>query len=476
MKLLGELRVFSIEDVAGAIARRFDDPPIRSIWMEGELLNFRPRPNQTFFDLRDRVGTGEWQLRASILSDRLAEMSVVPTDGTRVHVYGRIEFFRRRSTVQFRVERMVVAGEGLLIALIQELKATLEREGLTDPSRRRPLPRLPRTIGLITSGDGAAKGDFLRNLHARFPAVNVVVVHSLVQGDAAPRQIVRAIEHLNARADVEVIVLARGGGPLEDLMAFNSELVCRAVAASATPVVSAIGHDDDRPLTDLVADLRVSTPTKAAEAVVPQRTQELAGIEQLETRGSAAVTRRLTDARTALTRLEDRLVFGLRTRGTTAAARLQGLDDRLAPSLRNRLRRAEDRLQVARRDLDAAVTETLAQRRRALDRADDALTGRVALGLGRMVTRAETALGEAGRRLDLAAHAQLDRRRLALARAAGQHEILSPERTVGRGYVIVRDAATRRVRTSSAAVGAGDRLALQFRDGEREATAEEERR
>lgn len=475
MKLVGGVRVYSIPDVAEAVRRRLTKDPIPLIWVEGEIANFQARRDHTYFTLVDHRRSGDSQVAASMLSDRLSEMAVTPRDGANVHAFGRVEFDPRRLRMRFRVERLELAGEGLLRARIEQLRTELARRGLTDPARRRPLPRLPRAVGLVTSGEGAAKDDFLRNLHARFPAVDVVVVHSLVQGDRAPGQIVRAIAHLDARPEVEVIVLARGGGPLEDLMAFNSEAVCLAVAASSTPVVSAIGHDTDRPLTDLVADLRVSTPTKAAEAVVPDRARELARLADLDRSAAAAVARRVGDAASALERTERRLVFGLRTRGATAAARTQGLDARLAPALRARLARADDRLATAQRTLDAALQTGMERRRTALDHAAAALAGRVTAGLHALRARTAVALDDRSHRLDAAVRLQLERRRTTLERAAAQHEILSPVRTVARGYVIVRDAATRRVRTASAEITLGERLALQFRDGERLATAQEER-
>jgi len=333
---------------------------------------------------------------------------------------------------------------------------------------------LPRVVGLVTSGDGAAKADVLRNLRERHPGVHVVVVNSLVQGDQAPRQIVRAIAHLDARHDVEVIVLARGGGPLEDLMAFNSEVVCRAVAAAGTPIVSAIGHETDITLCDLVADLRVSTPTKAAEAVVPDVRRELMRLTDIERTITASVARSHDHATTRAGDAELRLVRALRAREHTAHARLDGLDRRLAPSIRGRTRAAVDGLGLRSRELEHAVTALMRNRREAVDRAGRTLVGPVAVALRRRSARSEDDVAARDRRLDHAARNAVGHQRDRLARLTGMHEVLSPARTVARGYAIVRDAVSGEVRTEAAAIRPGDRLDLELRDGTRRATVDEE--
>ncbi len=205
-------------------------------------------------------------MRAALF-ERLAHR---PADGSLVYAYGRVEFWAERAQLSLRIERMEPAGEGAMLAQIEAIKATLAAEGLLADARKRALPLVPRRIGLITSAAGAARHDVLNNIWARFPA-DVVLADVPVQGVTAPRAIVRALEALNAIPEVEVIIIARGGGPLEDLMAFNDEGLCRAVAASRVPVVSAVGHEKDVTVCDLVADRRVSTPTGAAQAVVPDR-------------------------------------------------------------------------------------------------------------------------------------------------------------------------------------------------------------
>ncbi len=289
MKQVGGRTVWTVAELTKAIWRRFEDVP--SVWIEAEISNLARRGQQVYFTLLEH-GDDPHLVDASMSAVVYDRLPGHPDNGTLVHAYGRVEFWRQRSQVRFRVERLELTGDGLLLARIDELRRRLGAEGLTADERKRPIPLLPRRIGLVTSGEGAARADFLTNVAKRFPAANVLVVRSLVQGEGAPAEIVRAIGYLDRQPDVDVIVLARGGGPLEDLMAFNSEVVCRAVAASATPIVSAVGHETDITVCDLVADLRVSTPTKAAEAVVP----DAAELRGLLDRGELGMSRAMRQA------------------------------------------------------------------------------------------------------------------------------------------------------------------------------------
>ena len=316
-----------------------------------------------------------------------------------------------------RVERLELAGEGLLRAQVEELRRRLEAQGLLDPGRRRPIPLLPRRVGLVTSPDGAARDDFLTNAFARFPRADVLVVGVPVQGEAAPASIVRALAHLDAREDVDVIVVARGGGSLEDLMAFNSEAVCQAVASATTPVVSAVGHERDVTLCDQVADLRVSTPSAAAAAVLPS-------LEALEVR--------LTDHGAALRR-------GLGRERARAAEALGRRSSDLARALRGRGSLARDRV--------------------------DRLGPRLGPALARVAAGAAADLEGSGAGLRRAATARVQVAAGRVERAEALLALLSPRRTVARGYAIVRAGADGRVIASAAGVAPGDALSIEMRDG-----------
>ncbi|HEX2508168.1 MAG TPA: exodeoxyribonuclease VII large subunit [Miltoncostaeaceae bacterium] len=383
MKVVGGRRVFSVEEVSARLASMFEG--LRSFWVEAEVQDLRPSRSQVRFTLR-----GGHAIDASmngIVYERLAHK---PADGALVQAYGRMEFWRARGQVSMRVERLELVGEGLLRAQVGELRGRLAAEGLLDPARKRRPPMLPRRIGLVTSADGAARQDVLTNVWARLPEADVVVVAVPVQGDDAPRLIARALRHLDAVPEVEVIVVARGGGSLEDLMAFNGEPVCRAVAASSTPVVSAVGHERDVTLCDLVADVRVSTPTAAAAAVVPSR-------EAVETHladAGAAVARGLLRARAgaeeALRGRSASLARALRGRGELAGDRAERLASRLAPALRRSAAAAGERVDRAEALLGALSPRRTLARGYAIVR--DAGDGRVL---------ADAAVVAAGQELEL---------------------------------------------------------------------------
>ena len=419
MKQLGSRSVWTVAEVTLAIWRRFEDVP--SVWIEAEVTNLNRRGNQIYFTLVDHSAEPH-MIDASMNAIVYERLPARPENGTLVHAYGRVEYWRARSQVRLRIERLELTGDGLLLARIEELKRRLVAEGLTSEARKRSLPRFPRRIGLVTSGEGAARADFLKNVRQRYPAASVLVVNSLVQGESAPRELVRAIRHLDTLPDVDVIVVARGGGALEDLMAFNSEAVCRAVAAATTPIVSAVGHETDVTLCDLVADLRVSTPTKAAEAVVPDASALAALLVRSDATLTAALRRRLIAGRQSTASAAARLQNGLRSRGAVATVRSDGLGARLVPALRRVAAAAPEAVAAREHELNAAARAYLAERR---DRAD---------------------------------------------RLAALHTLLSPERTVSRGYAIVRKLPVRQVVASVASVRPADALEVQLRDGVIETT------
>lgn len=410
MRLVGDRRVFSVEEVTARLARMFED--LRSFWVEAEVQDLRPARGQVRFALR-----GEHLLDASMNGVVFERLEHRPRDGDMVQAYGRIEFWRGRAQVSMRVERLELAGEGLLRARVAALRERLDAEGLLATERKRRPPLLPRRIGLVTSVDGAARDDVLTNLWARFPRADVALVSVPVQGDPAPGLIARALAHLDATPGVDVIVIARGGGSLEDLMAFNSEVVCRAVAASGTPVVSAVGHERDVTLCDLVADVRVSTPTAAAAAVVPSLEAMEAHLDDAATAISRGLVRAGARARGDLDRRAGDLVRALRARGALGRDRVE----RLAP--------------------------------------------RLAAGLARAGTRAPALLDARAAALERAAR---ERRREAVRRVEGAAALLgllSPRRTVARGYAIVRGADDDRVIGSAAAAGWDRDVVIEMRDG-----------
>ncbi len=272
-------------------------------WVEGQIaqVNMRSGSQMSFLTLRDPSVPMSLQVTCS--RTLLTSLNPTPSEGSRVVVHGRFEFYPARGTLHFRVDQVHPVGIGELLARLERLRRLLAAEELTDPRRKRPLPFLPRVVGLITGRASAAESDVLANARARWPAVRFRVENPAVQGVSAVTQIIDSLVRLDADPDVEVIVLARGGGSMEDLLPFSDETLCRAVAHCRTPVVSAIGHEPDHPIVDDVADVRCSTPTDAGKRVVPDATVERREVEQLRTRARRALAGWVTTEQALLRRL-----------------------------------------------------------------------------------------------------------------------------------------------------------------------------
>lgn len=409
MERAGRRKVWTVSEVTAAIGRRFEDIP--PVWVEGEIQDLRRRAGQVYFALADGN-----RLPASINGIVFDRIAPSPADGMRVRVYARPQFWAPRSEVSVRVERIEHVGDGALRAEVDRVRALLEGDGLLDPARKRRPPLLPSAVGLLTSAVGAARDDFLRNAWARFPNARIVTLDVPVQGDLAAGRISRAIPRIAAHPDVEVIVLTRGGGSLEDLMAFNAESVARAIAASPVPVVSAVGHERDVTLSDLAADLRVSTPTAAAAAVVPDEAQ-------------------------------------LRERLSVARRSLRGTLSRMSTDRRRRVAETDERSRRALRAQAARGSERVLDRR-----------SRLAIAARRVALGGRTRLDGLGERSRRAIEQSAARHGARLSTHGSLLAALGPAATVARGYAIVRDPAGR-VLVRTAEVAAGARLEVELMDG-----------
>ncbi len=242
------------------------DDLLSDVWIEGEVSSLRRAGSgHAYFSLRDDSSS----LRCALFRNSLGHDHL--TDGALVIAHGRVSLYAVRGDLQLIADAIQPEGVGRLQMQLERLRARLEREGLFDPSRKRPLPEFPKRIGVVTSSSGAVWHDIQTVIGRRYPLVELLLAPALVQGDAAAPTIVEAIESLNADADIDAIIVARGGGSLEDLWAFNEEAVARAVFGSRVPVVSAVGHETDVTICDLVADVRAATPSEAAEMIVPDR-------------------------------------------------------------------------------------------------------------------------------------------------------------------------------------------------------------
>jgi exodeoxyribonuclease VII large subunit len=331
--LHGDRKVYSVSAFNRGVGSWLARLP--TLWVEGEITELRRQEGwqSVFFTLKD-LEDGSC-LPASMPRATFDALRLEVADGDKVHVYGRPELYEARGVFQLRALSLEPLGLGAALVRIERLKKTLAAEGLFAAERKRRLPLLPRRIGLLTGSEAAAKRDFLTAVAARFPAARVLVAETFVQGVKAPAAIVATLSALSAEPEVDVVVVARGGGSFEDLLPFSDERVVRAVAACPVPVVSAVGHEQDTPLCDLAADARASTPTGAARLVVPDERELRAGLTRLRTALGRDTRRTLergrqslqTDAQ-RLTRAPALLLERKRARLDALAGRLRALSPR----------------------------------------------------------------------------------------------------------------------------------------------------
>jgi exodeoxyribonuclease VII large subunit len=301
----GDRRVYSVagfnRGVAGWLAR------LPTVWVEGEVTELRrhDRWASVFFTLKDPADGA--CLPASMPRARFDALRLDLADGERVHVFGRPELYEQRGDFRFRALSIERFGLGAHLAAIERLKAKLAAEGLFSAERKRKLPTLPRRIGLVTGNDAAAKRDVLTTITTRFPPARVLVAETYVQGPKAASAIVEALGRLAEEPEIDVIVLARGGGSFEDLLPFSEERVVRAVAACTVPVVSSVGHEQDTPLCDLAADVRASTPTAAGRLVVPDLRELVERLDRARSSLERSVRRALDRERQRVAQTRTRL-------------------------------------------------------------------------------------------------------------------------------------------------------------------------
>jgi exodeoxyribonuclease VII large subunit len=309
---------FPVRAVAIRVAGWIDR--LGTVWVEGQLaqINIRAQSKTVFMVLRDPAA--DMSLTVTCPRDLVLSAPVKLVEGTQVVVCGKPSFYTGRGTFSLRLSEIRAVGVGELLARIDRLRRLLDAEGLFDPRLKRPIPFLPNMIGLITGRASAAERDVTTVAGARWPAVRFAVRNTAVQGPNAVAQIVEALRELDRDQAVDVIVLARGGGSVEDLLPFSDETLCRAIAACRTPVISAVGHEPDNPLCDLVADLRAATPTDAAKRMVPDTAAEQRGIHDLRRRSAQALRNWVSREQRALTQLRSRPVLAEPLSALTARA------------------------------------------------------------------------------------------------------------------------------------------------------------
>ncbi|MBR6745037.1 MAG: exodeoxyribonuclease VII large subunit [Clostridia bacterium] len=292
-------RIITVSELNEYLKMLFEyDEVLRNIYIKGEISNFTNhyKTGHFYFSLKDAGGS----VRAVMFRGNASKLKFMPENGMRVVVGGRVSVFPRDGQYQIYVDVMEPDGIGALYLAYEQLRAKLEKEGLFAASRKRPLPKLPQRIGIVTSPTGAAIRDMLHIAGRRFPAAEIVLYPALVQGADAPASIMRGIRYFNVKKAADVLIIGRGGGSIEDLWAFNDENLVRTVAASEIPIVSAVGHETDFTLCDFAADLRAPTPSAAAELVVPDRAELAAYLKQLDERISLGMSRKLSRSRDRL--------------------------------------------------------------------------------------------------------------------------------------------------------------------------------
>jgi exodeoxyribonuclease VII large subunit len=337
------------------------DEVLQDLWVRGEISNFsQPRSGHLYFTLKD----SEAAMRCVMWKPSAMRLRFTPADGMLVEAHGALSIYPAQGQVQLYVDALRPAGEGALYQEFLRLRTRLEAEGLFDPSHKRPLPRLPKHIGVITSATGAALHDILQTLNRRLPTLRVTVAPTPVQGVDAPAGIIAALKRLNALPDLDLIILARGGGSIEDLWAFNDEGVARTIYASRIPVISGVGHETDFTIADFVADLRAPTPTGAAELATPITKEELqAALQSAEAQLTELINRQLEDLKQALLLAKSELRrTSPRQRILNNIQRLDELQGRLERSIRQQLQQKQNLLTNVLNRLDSLNPQAVLKR------------------------------------------------------------------------------------------------------------------
>ncbi len=409
------------------------------LWVQGEIGNLAmPRSGHIYFTLKDPQA----QVRCALFRNKANLLRFRPKEGDQVLLRGRLSLYEARGDFQLIAESMEPAGEGALRQALDALKQKLAAEGLFAPERKKPLPAFPRRIGILSSPNGAAVHDVLTVLTRRYAAAEVILYPIPVQGNEAPERIVRMLLHADARNECDLLILTRGGGSLEDLMAFNDEQVARTLSQLNAPVVSAVGHEIDFTLADLAADRRAPTPSAAAELVTPDRDELQQQLKQLQQRLSTQMNYRLQQGHQGLDRMEQRLGLSHPSRRLQQQRqRLDELDLRLS-------RRMNTNQQLGERHLAGLQARLLARHPQ------------------RQLQQMRLSLDKLAARLTPASARLLESRDQRLAALARELHAVSPLATLDRGYAIARKLPAQSILRNSQQANVGDQLSLRLSQGE----------
>jgi len=462
---LPQRKVYPVGELVAAVRTQVERA-FTDVYVEGEISNYRPAESgHLYFTLKDGLS----QLRVVMWRTQARLLRFRPESGLQIIARGRVTVYDERGDLQFQAEHLEPKGAGALQIAFEQLKAKLQAEGLFDPARRKPIPALPRRIGLITSARGAAVQDILNILRRRHESVNVLIYPAQVQGETAAHEVSTGVRWFNRQGGVDVIIVARGGGSFEDLFAFNDEGLARTIAASEIPVISAVGHETDFTICDFVADLRAPTPSAAAELVIRSKHELAEKVLAIHKRMTRAVNYKLLRANNALSNLVQHAVF-VRMQDSIAR-RQQRTDDlvyRLAQTqsriLKSQLRRL-DALEASLRRHDLRV-RTGEMRRQLETRASqlNATMARLLVARRTELNRLVASLGSAGPNLLL-------RRRSHWERLHSNLQALSPKAILNRGYALVFDKKGQLVKQASE-LKVGEQVRTQLGTGEFTSTVE----
>lgn len=408
-----------------------------SVWIKGEISNYKKAPSgHSYFTLKDDAA----QIRSVMFKLQGRFIKFKLEDGLQVLAWGRVSVYGPRGDYQFIIDTVEPAGLGSLMLSFEQLKMKLAAEGLFDETRKRVLPKFPRTVGVVTSASGAAVRDIIKIIHRRSPNINVLLSPTSVQGDKAPQEIVSALSRLCRIDEVDVIIIGRGGGSVEDLWAFNAEEVVREVAVCVKPIVSAVGHETDFTLTDFAADIRASTPSAAAELVAPDVTELALSAQSLFSRLKNSVYSSLERRSTALEEWYKRLYDPRRS-----IVLKRQLMDEMVIRLRNAIRRDIERKTFDYNALRKRLRiELAAQKLKTCDEAVQAMSSRLSRIIG----------------------VRLSETRNSLTSLVGRIDDLSPLKVLARGYSITFSLDDGKTITDSDSVETGDRLRIRLARGE----------
>jgi exodeoxyribonuclease VII large subunit len=429
-------RIFTVRDLVSTVRTELERE-YTDIWIGGEISNYRPADSgHLYFTLKD----GEAQLRVVMFRMQARLLRFRPENGMAIVARGRVTVYESRGELQLIAEYLEPKGAGALQIAFEQLKAKLAAEGLFDATHKRPIPMLPRCIGVVTSPRGAAIHDILNVLRRRHSTARLLIFPAQVQGESAPSEVASGIRYFNKSGKVDVIVVARGGGSLEDLAAFNDEGLARVIAASELPVISAVGHETDFTIADFVADLRAPTPSAAAEMVISAR-------EQLEQQ---------------IHSLGRRMEHGIRYRLMLQRQRFQDLSEhRAALRINDAIRRRQQRLDELHGRLFASEGQRLQGYRRRLDMAAMRVRHH---DLRRVFQGMQKELQSISLQLPRSMRAVLLSRRAKWEQSTAKLEALSPLNILERGYAVVFDAEGRPL-TDSSRVSVGNDLKVRLARG-----------